>query len=512
LKDDYNFLRKLEDMVNRESPEKLFEFMEKNIELFFSTPDIPVYYRMLSKVDLSSLDKTIPRLIMAWMAFVSGDHASLFMLFKQIREDNLDRADESSLYYSLKAFVQSMMNIDEGLSCAKRAVDILSKGREDIYMANAKLTYGQLLSGNEQYRQAAQMFEASYSIFNSLSLHFLASVALVNEVLNRLRLGEFSKVIDKCSQQLLMAASYKADMPAFWNIVHLPMGMCYYEMNKPSLAVKHLNLAKECIDQFELFHMHGLIELSLFKAYYIQGDKKAVEAIRDGATASLGNMHYRQMDILLAMFKILSTDDWDSPEIRGDIEGLEVEYLKTGALSHSPVIDALVFLRLKGINKTIKVEDLEKRLDRLRFIGNIPEIQMVLLQLSQLYYIENRQREGLNFLKEAVNIYREFRISACFFMVPIKDLEIIGTIDKGLYDMISRQKHHREAEVQATLLSIREKEIMRLIASGRTNEEISKTLFISVGTIKWHTNNIFGKLAVKNRVQAIEKAKSLGEI
>ena len=53
---------------------------------------------------------------------------------------------------------------------------------------------------------------------------------------------------------------------------------------------------------------------------------------------------------------------------------------------------------------------------------------------------------------------------------------------------------------------------MQHIALGKSNDEISKTLFISVGTIKWHINNIFGKLEVKNRVQAIEKAKSLGEI
>ena len=59
-------------------------------------------------------------------------------------------------------------------------------------------------------------------------------------------------------------------------------------------------------------------------------------------------------------------------------------------------------------------------------------------------------------------------------------------------------------------LSDREFEILRLIASGRTNPQIARELDISVGTVKWHSSQIFGKLSVKNRTEAAARAKDLG--
>lgn len=58
-------------------------------------------------------------------------------------------------------------------------------------------------------------------------------------------------------------------------------------------------------------------------------------------------------------------------------------------------------------------------------------------------------------------------------------------------------------------LSERELEVLRLVAEGLPNEEIADRLFISLGTTKWHITNIFSKLGVRNRVQAVEAAKSI---
>ncbi len=58
-------------------------------------------------------------------------------------------------------------------------------------------------------------------------------------------------------------------------------------------------------------------------------------------------------------------------------------------------------------------------------------------------------------------------------------------------------------------LSERELEILRLIAGGLTNKEIAKELFITAGTVKAHTSNIFRKLDVLNRTQAITAARQL---
>jgi LuxR family maltose regulon positive regulatory protein len=59
-------------------------------------------------------------------------------------------------------------------------------------------------------------------------------------------------------------------------------------------------------------------------------------------------------------------------------------------------------------------------------------------------------------------------------------------------------------------LSERELEVLQLIAEGLTNKEIASRLYLSLNTIKVHTRNIYGKLGVRNRTQAVTKAKSLG--
>jgi LuxR family transcriptional regulator, maltose regulon positive regulatory protein len=58
-------------------------------------------------------------------------------------------------------------------------------------------------------------------------------------------------------------------------------------------------------------------------------------------------------------------------------------------------------------------------------------------------------------------------------------------------------------------LSDRELDVLQLIAAGRSNQEIAETLVIAVSTVKKHINNLFGKLAVQSRTQALVRARAL---
>jgi LuxR family maltose regulon positive regulatory protein len=58
-------------------------------------------------------------------------------------------------------------------------------------------------------------------------------------------------------------------------------------------------------------------------------------------------------------------------------------------------------------------------------------------------------------------------------------------------------------------LSSRELELLQLVSMGRSNQEIAQELFVAIGTVKKHLNNIFGKLGVSNRTQAVARAREL---
>jgi len=87
--------------------------------------------------------------------------------------------------------------------------------------------------------------------------------------------------------------------------------------------------------------------------------------------------------------------------------------------------------------------------------------------------------------------------------------------DRAVLDVLAphlaliRQRHRRLADASletvgaAAPLSPREREILRLVASGMTNREIAACLFIAPGTVRKHLDNIYAKLGVRSRAQAV---------
>ena len=59
-------------------------------------------------------------------------------------------------------------------------------------------------------------------------------------------------------------------------------------------------------------------------------------------------------------------------------------------------------------------------------------------------------------------------------------------------------------------LTDRELDVLRLVAEGLSRSEIADQLVLSLNTIKTHVRNIYGKLGVKNQMQAVAKARALG--
>ena len=59
-------------------------------------------------------------------------------------------------------------------------------------------------------------------------------------------------------------------------------------------------------------------------------------------------------------------------------------------------------------------------------------------------------------------------------------------------------------------LSERELEVLRLVAQGLSNREISERLFLAVNTVKGHNQKIFDKLQVQSRTEAVARARELG--
>jgi DNA-binding CsgD family transcriptional regulator len=69
-----------------------------------------------------------------------------------------------------------------------------------------------------------------------------------------------------------------------------------------------------------------------------------------------------------------------------------------------------------------------------------------------------------------------------------------------------------EEEIKRLNLSKRELEVLQLMAEGLSNQEIAEKLFVSLNTIKTHSAQIFEKMEVKRRTQAVDLGKKLSII
>jgi LuxR family maltose regulon positive regulatory protein len=111
---------------------------------------------------------------------------------------------------------------------------------------------------------------------------------------------------------------------------------------------------------------------------------------------------------------------------------------------------------------------------------------------------------------------------------PMAELlsEVLEAQQRGRLDSLRRVPAHYLRKLLAALerdatgparpatdlpevLSERELEVLQLIAAGKSNRRIASELFVSVGTVKTHVNNLYRKLDSHSRTQAVARAREL---
>ncbi len=94
----------------------------------------------------------------------------------------------------------------------------------------------------------------------------------------------------------------------------------------------------------------------------------------------------------------------------------------------------------------------------------------------------------------------------------LTDGALISYANRLLEPASSRTARPESRAEYPEVLSEREIEVLRYLAKGLTYEEIGRQLFLSLNTVQFHVKNIYGKLLVNKRMQAIEKAREMNLI
>jgi DNA-binding NarL/FixJ family response regulator len=123
-------------------------------------------------------------------------------------------------------------------------------------------------------------------------------------------------------------------------------------------------------------------------------------------------------------------------------------------------------------------------------------------------------------------VYDALRAGASGFLLktapPAQLVEAVRTVAAGeallassvtrrlVEDFVRRPPPGEEAPERLRVLTEREREVLALIAAGRSNAEIAAELFLSGATVKTHVNRILSKLDLRDRVQAVVLAYECG--
>lgn len=115
-------------------------------------------------------------------------------------------------------------------------------------------------------------------------------------------------------------------------------------------------------------------------------------------------------------------------------------------------------------------------------------------------------------------VYEALRIGASGFLLKdapadelIRAVRVVAagesllapSVTRRLIEEVTARRSRRPRTAAVDVLTPREREVLDLVADGRSNQEIAQTLFVSEQTVKTHVSSMLGKLSLRDRAQAV---------
>jgi len=148
-----------------------------------------------------------------------------------------------------------------------------------------------------------------------------------------------------------------------------------------------------------------------------------------------------------------------------------------------------------------------------RLKSTLPDCKVIVLTTfdDEESVFDGLRGGAVGYLLKDVNsekLYEAIRAAARgeYFLLPSITAKVVAEFSR-----LAPPAHRSDLSLLEPL-SNRELEVLRLVATGASNKEIADTLVIAEGTVKNHVTSILNKMSVRDRAQAVLKAKEYGLI
>lgn len=349
--------------------------------------------------------------------------------------------------------------------------------------------------------------------------------------------GQIDKATALCQQGFDLAKK-RSWLTTYAGVaVEVALGELLREQNHLEAAAQHLTESiKRGLESKQPTVMMGYITLARVRDS--QGDTQAAwEAIR-AAEQFPTWMWPTILSVPACKARLhLASGNLDEAIALAENSGLgvddELQYNYTDKFPHGSELDYLTFARVliacgrSSKASKIYLDNAMRLLIRLENFtnesGRSARVMEVLSLKALVWYIRRDTEQALICLKQALDIPRMGDYVRIFVDEgkPMAELLRLGAARWQHSQYVNRllaafnqgkQEVSKLGKPLIEPLSEREQEVLRYLSTGLSNQAIADRLTVSLATIKWHAQNIYGKLNVLNRMQAVHQARQIGII
>jgi LuxR family maltose regulon positive regulatory protein len=376
---------------------------------------------------------------------------------------------------------------------------------------------GEIGPARQALAEAALALQADGDTFASfLDFYNLAHVDILE--------GHLHQAADRFRQALSLVTTRSGTELPNATMAHAGLGEVLYQQGDLENATHHLTLGLELAQDWRVVECLLASHLTLARIHQAHGDEEAVlAALRQAEQAALQHDILWQARVAAVRAQLMiAQGDHDTaarwaaawaPDLRSSDS---IPYLRQR--------DYLVLTRLLlAQGKPAEAARLSERLLRsaeaMGLSGHVIESLMLQALASQAHGDAAQAMIGLTralALAETEGYIRLFVDEGSPMIKLLRQAEsrhiapaYVGKLLVALGDAAAAISASPMAQSLVEPLSVRELEVLRLLAAGLSTPEIAGKLVVTAGTVKNHLKSIYGKLDVHSRLQAVERARSL---
>ena len=449
----------------------------------------------------------------AWLLFMSGRTVEAEEYYALANATNTAEGspEHRGILFALQAFIAVTSDHPaRAIELSRQALDQLGNSTSFFrvwalfYQGLGLLRTGLPQPATEMLQQALELGWAFGHRMTALDA--LAHLAPLMSAQGQLREAQLlcRASLERCSH------SDEAQAPIS-GLILMPMGMLAYERNELHEAVELLEAGVALCRQLgNLYHtLAG--ECSLAKVHHARGAREqawnALAAAQDLADRSRNPRRQRMVRIAAAELQIREGNVAAAMRTFEEIRAA-VESTHEGQLLHARLLlasnQSLAALRMLGT--------MEASCRAQGQAGTLITVHV----LQALGHRANGGRGAtLERLERAVSLAASGGYVRPFFDGDAALAGLLRQVSNaapafvnGLLEQFRQPAEETVVvEANATGLTATQLEVLRLVSQGLANQQIATQLVITLGTAKWHVSQIFEKLGVRNRAQAIAKAR-----